>query len=439
MKESPVNDECTTTYVYREIDAEVDVIEVVDGPDAGASYDVRDDAVRVGTSKAADLRLADRGVSRLHCSLAVEDGQIRIRDLGSKNGTWVSGIRVHDAEVSTGTRIKLGATTLELASASRRVRRAVWQGGDRFGELLGRGPAMHRLFALLAKIAEAPGPALIRGESGTGKELVARALHDQSPRADGPFVVVDGGAICQTLATAELFGYEEGAFTGADRARAGAFERAHGGTLFIDEVGDLPIETQPMLLRALAEGEVKRIGGSESRRVDVRVVAATHQPLEELVNAGAFREDLLHRLRVFEVRIPPLRHRPRDVAMLGRRFLEELGDVDPQATDRLERALSERAGYLWPGNVRELRAFVHRTHLLGEEAAARLAPTPSGLPSVEVDLPMKEAKRRWVEAFERVYLARLLSETGNRVGEAAERAEMDRGYLGRLAAKHGLR
>jgi DNA-binding NtrC family response regulator len=434
-----VNDERTATYTYRDVDAEVEVIAIVDGPDAGTSHEVHDGLLRVGTSKAADVQLTDRGVSRLHCSFTIENGHIRLRDLGSKNGTWVSGVRVYDAEVSTGARIKIGATTLELSSTSRRVKRAVWHGGDRFGRLHGSGPAMHRLFALLAKIAEAPGPALIRGESGTGKELVARALHDQSPRADGPFVIVDGGAICQTLATAELFGYEKGAFTGATMARAGAFERADGGTLFIDEVGDLPPETQPMLLRALAEGEVKRVGGSESRRVNVRVVAATHQPLEELVNAGAFREDLLHRLRVFEVRLPPLRHRPEDVAMLARRFLAELGDVDQQATERLERALAERAGYLWPGNVRELRAFVHRTHLLGEEAATQLGPPPSGLPSVEVDLPMKEAKRHWVDAFERIYLARLLSETSNRVGEAAERAEMDRGYLGRLAIKHGLR
>ena len=430
----------TATYAFQDIDTQIGVLTIVSGPDQGSVHAMEQGVLRIGSGEVADLRLEDRGVSRLHCELEhVGASLLQLRDLGSKNGTWVAGCRIRDAEIPPGTRVRVGSTTIELSVDQRRVRKAVWQGGDRFGEVLGASPVMHRLFALLARLVDAEGVVLVRGETGTGKDVVARSIHAKGPRAAGPFVIVDGAAMSRTLADAELFGHERGAFTGAEVARAGAFERAHSGTLFIDEIAEIPIEVQSKLLRALSGGGVRRIGGSETRHMDVRVIAATHRPLERMVNEGAFRDDLLHRLKVFEVLLPPLRERPEDVVLLARRFLEEVAPGDGRLAEALEAALAARAGYLWPGNVRELVGFVRRLVALGDPELGRPLPPGDGPVTVDVDLPLKEAKRVWVDALERQYLSRLLAETGNNVSEAARRAGMDRGHLGALAAKHGLK
>jgi DNA-binding NtrC family response regulator len=433
------SDAPTATYGFEDQDELISRVRVVTGPDTGAERPVSEAAVRVGKSTAADLVLTDRGVSRMHCELAPEGTFVRVRDLDSKNGTWIAGCRIANALVPADTRIRVGETTLELVAQRERVRRMVWQGGDRFGPMLARSRAMYRVFALLARIAELDQPVLLRGESGTGKELAARAIHESGPRARGPFVVVDGAALSHTLADAELFGHERGAFTGADVARPGAFERANGGTVFLDELGELPVEIQAKLLRVLAEGEVRRVGGEEVRKVDVRVIAATHRPLEKMVNQGAFREDLLHRLSVFVVRIPSLRDRPEDVRLIARTLLAEQAPGDDRAAESLEAALAAKEGYRWPGNVRELRSFVRRVVALGDATLGMPPPPSSDEPvTAHVELPLKEAKRIWVDALERQYLARLIDECAGNVSEAARRAEMDRGHLTDLLTKHGL-
>ncbi len=435
----------TATSVLREVIDDVATIVVTAGPDAGQRFVLHDRRLRVGTGTEVEICLHDRAISRLHCELALEDGRVRLRDLGSKNGCWVGGCRVFDAELGPGVEVRLGATTLAVGVEKQRVRRPVYEGGERCGAMVGRSQAMQRLFATLERLAPSPEPVLIRGESGTGKELVARALHERGPRASAPFVVVDGGALSRTLAESELFGHARGAFTGAATARAGALERAHLGTLFIDEIGELPVELQPRLLRFLEEGTVQRLGESTRKQIQARVVCATHRPLEKMMNEGTFREDLYHRLAVVELRVPPLRERLEDVPLIAHAALAERAPGDAALAAALQRALDERAAYRWPGNVRELRNLVRRLVALGE-AEGQLAPieVPGGeaegvVDAPDVTLPMAEAKQRWIEIFERRYLERLFEEAGGNVSEAARRADVDRGHLGKLVARYGLK
>jgi DNA-binding NtrC family response regulator len=426
-----------TWAVDEEADTEVGILAVVAGPDDGQEHAFADGVVTVGSGPNAGIRVSDPSVSRLHVELLREGGRVRIRDLGSKNGTWLGGCQVLEAWLTPGTRVRLGSTVVEARVASRRVRRSVWQGDDRFGPLLGASPAMRDLFARLAKIAGTDSRVLVRGESGTGKELVAHALHQSSKRRRGPFVVVDGAALSTTLADDELFGHVRGAYTGAHADRAGAFERAHGGTLFLDEVGDIPLEVQKKLLRALESGSVQRVGGSDWRTVDVRVIAATHKPLERMVNEGTFREDLLYRLSVLDVRVPSLRDRPDDIGLIARAVLDEVSPGDVGAHESVERALAGRVGYAWPGNVRELRNYVQRVAVLGHVAAE---PLPADGPQeVRVDLPYAQAKEEWVGHFERKYVARILDESGGNISEAARRSELSRVHLSNLVGRLGLR
>ncbi|MFO0690705.1 MAG: sigma-54 dependent transcriptional regulator [Myxococcota bacterium] len=250
----------------------------------------------------------------------------------------------------------------EVRSLRRAVGRAVAPGGDR---LVGSSPALLEIFKTVGKVAPRNVPVLITGESGTGKELVAHAIHAASPRAEGPFVAVNAAAIPRELLESELFGHERGAFTGATNSRAGRFREATGGTLFLDEIGDMPIDLQAKLLRVLQSGEVTPVGGRNAEIVDVRIVAATHRDLDERVREGAFREDLLYRLRVVPMSLPPLRERIEDVRTLALHFVERYapelaeGPVSlPDATiERLER-------HDWPGNVRELENAIKRALVL---------------------------------------------------------------------------
>ena len=240
--------------------------------------------------------------------------------------------------------------------------------GDRKSKMVGDSPAMQELFRVIGRIARTSIPVLITGESGTGKELVARTLHDYSPRARKPFVALNTAAIPGELLESELFGHERGAFTGASERRIGRFEQADGGTLFLDEIGDMPIDMQTRLLRVLSEGEFFRVGGREAISVDVRIIAATHQDLTAAVNDGRFREDLYHRLNVVSLRTPPLRDRPEDIPALIDRFLQEssleLATARKTLSDAAIRKLQE---YTWPGNVRELRNYCRRLTALVAE------------------------------------------------------------------------
>ncbi|HJL26731.1 MAG TPA: sigma-54 dependent transcriptional regulator, partial [Polyangiaceae bacterium LLY-WYZ-15_(1-7)] len=245
---------------------------------------------------------------------------------------------------------------------------------DEYAGMLGRSPVMRALFRQVDRVASSEVTVLLRGESGAGKELVARAIHDQGPRARGPFVALNCAAVAETLQEAELFGHEKGAFTGADRRRAGRFEQADGGTLFLDEVAELSASLQAKLLRVLQERSFHRIGGAEEIRVDIRIVAASHRDLASEVAAGRFREDLFFRLAVFEMDVPPLRARGDDVLLLARRFLAQHGGEPPPRLDDAVVALFRR--HRWPGNVRELENAVQRALVVCRDGLVRLEDLP---------------------------------------------------------------
>jgi len=426
----------TETHVGKaQVDTEISRIRVVEGPNRGEEHVFARPRVTIGSGSHAGLELTDPTVSALHCELVRDEAGVHLRDLGSKNGCWIAGCRVIHAIVTPGVRFGLGATVLEATIDRARLPQAVWKGGDRLGSLIGASPEMHALFARIGLASREPRRVLITGESGTGKELVARELVQHGPRPEGPFVVVDAGALSTQLADIELFGHEVGAFTGADQKRIGAFERAHGGTLFLDEVGELPLSTQRKLLRALEEGTVQRLGGGQPIDVDVHVLSATHRSLEQMINEGTFRDDLFYRLAVVEVPVPPLRVRGNDILLLARHFAEAVAPSNADAAGRVDAELGRRVGYRWPGNVRELRSFVWRVLVLGELADSTvLAPQPEDF-VVRVDLPLQSARDAIVDSFTQLYIERLLAETGGNVSQAALRAGVSRSYLHRVMRK----
>ena len=322
---------------------------------------------------------------------------------------------------------------------------------------------MRSVFAMLGKVSRTDLSCILVGETGTGKELAARAIHDYSSRASQSFVVVDCGAVSKTLIESELFGHEKGSFTGADRQRVGAFEQAHGGTIFLDEIGELPVDLQPKLLRALERREVKRLGAAKHFEVDVRVVAATHRNLPEMIKDNKFREDLYYRLAEVVVKLPPLRERPQDVPVIAQRIV-----ADAARDGALVRGMSpESIDYLanreWPGNVRELRNVLRRALAMAQSDMLRpvdfavlghdrSTPLPMGgaqrigsaaddrpLPEVSEGLPIKEARERWVAPMEREYLVRLLTRCEGDLDRAAAEAGIHRKSLERLLRQHSLK
>jgi DNA-binding NtrC family response regulator len=317
-----------------------------------------------------------------------------------------------------------------------------------FEDLVGTGPAMRKVFETVQKVAETDLTVLIRGESGTGKELVAQAIHHRSPRARRPFVAVNCAAISRELVESELFGHEKGAFTGADARRAGRFEAADGGTIFLDEIGDMAPETQAKVLRVLQERAFERVGGTKPIEVDVRVVAATHRDLESDVREERFREDLYYRLRVVEIEIPPLRERLEDLPLLVSRFLDQVaGRLGREKKPISEGALAALARHPWPGNVRELRNVVEQAAVMAsgpeiEEADLRLEGAPS-LPvkdlSPEHAATFSDAKKLAVEQFERDYLLRALRQNGGNISRTAEAIGMVRQSLQQKIRELGLR
>ena len=326
----------------------------------------------------------------------------------------------------------------------------------RYDRIIGRGAAMRNLLALVDKVTDSNVPVLVEGESGTGKELVARAIHFNGPRARGPFAVENCAAVPDALIENELFGHERGAFTGADRAQEGLFERADGGTVFLDEVGDMSPEMQKKLLRVLQEGEVRRVGGKETRKVDVRVLAATNRDLARLVKENRFREDLFYRICVVRIRIPPLRERREDVPLLAAHFLDRLAEERGGSAPRLEaEALDALSVYSWPGNVRELENEIRRAATLSEgalgvdalsphvrEARAR-GRAPGGGTAVSVAMPTGEGDDRRtlkqaVEDLERVLLLEVLKETGGNKTRASRVLGLSRLGLRKKMGRYGM-
>ena len=309
--------------------------------------------------------------------------------------------------------------------------------------MVGRSFAMRRAFSLLERAAASNATVLLGGETGTGKEAAAESIHRESARRDGPFIVVDCGAIPGNLLESELFGHEKGAFTGADRARVGAFEEANGGTLFLDEIGELDPELQPKLLRVLEKKEVKPVGTSKYVPVDVRIIAATNRDLRAEVNAKTFRSDLFYRLAVVEVPLPALRERVEDLPLLVNAILDRLGATSPAeaALVRTSDFQQTIARHSWPGNVRELRNYVERCLALAEQAPldAQAIPDASAPIAIDTKQTLKVARDRWTSVFEKAYLEKLLAEHGGNVSAASRAAGVDRIHFYRLLWRNGLK
>jgi len=422
---------------------------VVGGDDVGLEVTL-DGQIQVGTADDNQLLLTDDRVSRHHALFARIGRRLVVKDEGSQNGTYVGGVRVKEAELSVGSVVYLGRRTAVAVQPRWHVREVPPSNRARFGDLIGRSLAMREVFAVLERLAPSDVTVLIEGETGTGKEDCARSIHAASPRSKGPYVVVDCSAVAQNLVESELFGHKRGAFTGAVEDRAGAFQRAHGGTVFLDEIGELPMDLQPKLLRVLESGEIRRVGDDTHRKVDVRVIAATNRELRAEVSRCAFREDLLYRLDVGRVRLPPLRNRPEEIALLVTHFLE--GRIDREQPPEGEN-LRRLAAYPWPGNVRELRNTLLRAAAMATRPGEPLprfsdlvfnlgpasdAPTTIGysFPGVEVEMPYKEAKEQLLSAFERAYVEALLERHDNNVTRAAEAAGVSRRHLYELMHRH---
>ena len=412
--------------------------QVIDGPDRGAAWTMTGDRCSIGSHDGNDLRLGDATVSRFHCELVRDPRGLRVRDLESKNGTVVDGTRVVDGFVRDGSVLVVGASWVQLELGPPAA--AAARGPERFGKLVGTAPGMRAAFAALERAAATDATVLLEGETGTGKEEAAAALHAAGKRADGPFVVVDCGAMPRELLLSELFGHEKGAFTGASERRAGAFAEAEGGTIFLDEIGELPLDLQPQLLRVLERREIRRVGSSRYLPVDVRVIAATNRDLRAEVNEDRFRADLYYRLAVVTVRLPPLRERPGDLPDLARALLVHLG-ADAAAIDRLldEDLLAALRRGTWAGNVRELRNYLERCLVFDRAlplAPALATPVATADPT-DPDVPYAIARRAALDRFERDYVHALMARHGGKVQQAANAAGLGRVQLWRLCKKHG--
>jgi DNA-binding NtrC family response regulator len=425
-------------------------IVVLSGPDIGKEAPLGS-TCEIGTDEEADFVLTDPSVSRRHTRVTLERGAVVVRDLKSRNGTFIGETRVREATASLGSVLRIGRTY--MAIQPRWLMREVAPSNARaFGELVGESLAMREIFAILERVARSDVTVLVEGESGTGKELVARSLHAASPRAKGPYVVFDCSAVPSELAESELFGHKKGAFSGATADRAGAFQRAHGGTICLDELGELPLDLQPKLLRVLENREVRPVGDDAPRPVDVRVVASTNRDLHAEVQRGRFRADLLYRLEVVKVRMPPLRHRPEDIPGLVARLLDgKIASGDVPGGDNMKRLV----GYAWPGNVRELRNILERAVALAtpeadgkvrfENLVFNLGPMPTGpatigaeYPGIAELVPYKDAKGQLLESFDQAYAAALLRRFPNNILKAATAAGLSRKGLYDLLERTGL-
>jgi DNA-binding NtrC family response regulator len=407
------------------------------------TLDVDGDTVRIGSNAANDVVLEDPLVSRFHCRIERRPNAWRLVDLDSKNGTRISGVAIRDCDLPMPEcRVEIGDSVLVVSEAAATTRIELLDQAS-FGDLYGASLPMRRLFATLERVCSSDANVLIEGASGTGKELVAMEIVRRGPRRRKPFVIVDCSAIAPSVLESELFGHVRGAFTGADRDRVGAFESAEGGTVFLDEIGELPLEMQPKLLRALDAQEIRRVGETRPRRVDVRVVAATNRCLDREVNHGRFREDLYFRLSVVTVRVPPLRERLDDLELLVPAILDAL---DARASSHLftPELFAAMRRYDWPGNVRELRNFVERTVVLRDASLSLTGSPGSDAPAVrpsgiDLERSFRDGKEDVVAAYERQYLDALLSWAGGNVARAARKARIDRMSLYRLMQRHGVK
>ena len=420
-------------------------LRVESGPDAGRTVTSRGARLVIGSERRADLVLSDGAVSRFHCEIVVAGGRVHVRDLDSRNGTTVDDVTVIEAVLHAGATLGAGRNRIRVELGDEPVRVPL-SAAERFGVMVGRSTAMRAVFSLLERAAACDATVLLTGETGTGKEAAAASVHQVGARRDQPFLVVDCGAIPGGLLEAELFGHEKGSFTGAGAARVGAFEAAAGGTIFLDEIGELSPELQPKLLRVLERREIKRIGANHHLPVDVRVIAATHRDLRAEVNARRFRADLYYRLAVVECTLPPLRDRADDLPLIVEHLLARATPAQ-RAELSAPPFVAQLAAHRWGGNVRELRNYLDRCLALGTELATVPHATepdanpipPAAAAADAATRPLREAREDATRRFERAYLEDLLRQSGTNLAAAARLAGVDRAHLYRLLWKHGLR
>ncbi|MCK6550956.1 sigma 54-interacting transcriptional regulator [Myxococcota bacterium] len=436
-------------------------VTVTVGPDAGKVIETEKDTIRIGSVDDNDVVVRDPAVSRYHLEVRKKAGEYTIVDLNSTNGTFVGSLRVKEATIRHRGEISIGDSSLLFEPLDTEVVLEP-SGAERLDDIVGRSVPMREIYTVIERVAPTELTVLVTGETGTGKELAARALHKRSRRKSGPFVTLDCSALPPTLIESALFGHEKGAFTGADQAYAGVFERADGGTLFLDELGELPLELQPKLLRALERGEIQRLRGDKTIRVNVRVIGATNRDLNEMVQEGRFRGDLYYRLAVIRIQLPALRDRINDLPLIAdeffRRYGSELRETGAKAMRLGPGALGALERYTFPGNIRELVNILRRaavfaqgdeivvtdlpeevTGLRGAKGSAPAAPTSSSaVPMPDASVPFKDAKAKVLDAFERQYLEDLLVRHKQNISKAAREAGIDRRHLYRLLDKYEI-
>ncbi len=419
------------------------ICRVVSGPNAQQEVAIGARGVTIGADAECDLTLKDPAVSRRHATIRATREGIAIEDLGSTNGTFYRSGRVTSAILPAEATIVIGNTTIRLFTQA--MPSVPASPRNRFGGLIGESTIMREVFAVLELASPTEASVIIEGESGTGKELAARSIHDHSARASGPFVIVDCSSVHEQSLESHLFGHRPGAFTGAVGERKGAFVEAHGGTVFLDEIGELSPAAQARLLRAIESRTVQPLGSDRPVEIDVRIVAATNRDLAEMIEDQRFRFDLFHRLAVVHVRMPSLRERPEDIRALVHHFYEGRG-VNAGTVDGDN--LSQLRGYDWPGNVRELRNVLERAWVLhGEEwpifcdlaLHIRTAFERESHSIDDTSLPFKEAKERWLGHFEKRYIAAVFATCDNNISRAAEHAGINRNHFRKLLNKHGLK
>ena len=408
-------------------------LEVTSGPDRGLVKVFRTPSIVIGRAN-ADLTLGDRRVSALHAEIRLEPTGYRLRDLGSTNGTHVAGLRVVEGYLVANTSIVIGDSTVRFEPLAESVELPI-SGERRLGGFVGESAVMRRLFEVIQRFATTDATVLITGETGTGKELAAQAIHQQSARRAGPFVVLDCGAIPAQLVEDQLFGHEAGAFTNAISSRPGVFEAAHGGTLFLDEIGELPLDVQPKLLRAVETREVRRIGSVTPIACDVRLIAATNRDLAAQVNSDAFRADLYFRIAVARLHLPPLRERREDIEPLVEHLVDKVGGGALPA-GFVEWARKQP----WPGNVRELRGAIEQALTLARfpEMERQWSTGAHGL-ELDVSLPFKQAKRQVIDELERRYITELIDAHDGNISAAARAADVDRMTIYKMMHRAGLK
>ena len=414
------------------------IVRVLDVPAKPSSLQMGSETCRIGKAPDAQIVVTHPSVSRAHVSLELVAEGVLVTDLGSTNGTFYMGQRVERIVLGLGARFRIGAVEVAIDAPALDREPLADYAGDEYRGAIGAAPAMKRLFAMLERLEGSLATVLLEGESGVGKEVIARAIHDGSKVASGPYVTVNCGALARELVASELFGHRKGAFTGANEARKGAFDTADGGTLFLDEIGELPMELQPALLRALESGEIRPVGSDAARRVKVRIVAATNRDLAAEVRAGRFREDLFFRLAVVRLRVPPLRDRPGDIPALAQSFATANGlEVLPSYV--IERLKTSP----WSGNVRELRNAIQSYAALGIlpgelDLGPPAGDEPAAAEPIDFARPFVEQRDAVLHRFTVTYLEALLEHTEGNQSEAARLSGLDRAYLGRLIGKYNV-